>query len=305
MLLSERSTRFSDGRKVPPESLNVPFCDKPWLVNYLLANGLEHAYHIKWHSRLNRWWLIVLVDLNKVKPPSRCVDQGARVDTSHPTLLNVVALDPGVRTFQTTYDASGHVNKLCVGLGERIKKLCQKIDARRSGLDKKLKTHKQASYVKEGEVPLANRRARQSRRNQIRRGRYSMHTTMQKVCNTVKWSHWECVNFLFRRYDTVLIPVFKTKSMLPTLASKVARAMATLSHYSFRQRLLSRKEEDVKRDVFVTREPGTSRTCCLCGHWNVNLGGGAILSCIGCGAEIDRDTNGAVGNLLAYLTDGP
>lgn len=330
--LSARSTRFKDGTKIPCESLKVPFCDKPWLVNHLLESGLEHAYRIKWHRRLNRWWLITLVDLNKARPPSRSVvskqktEDGQRccdtmgkgegssgggsgsetVDAMRTNAArNVVALDPGVRTFQTTYDSSGRVHKLCGGLGERVKQLCRKLDVRRSCLDRKVNTHKEAGCVQDMTPPCVKRKERQSRRNQIKCARYKMHATIQKVRNTVKWNHWESVNFLFRHYDTVLIPVFQTQSMLPTLMSKVARAMATLSHFSFRLRLLSRKQEDCRREVFVTREPGTSRTCCLCGHWNSNLGGATLFSCAGCGAQIDRDVNGAVGNFQAYLTDGP
>ena len=321
MKLSVQSTLFSTGEHVPVESLKVPFCDKPWLVNHLLANGLEHAYRIKWHRRLNRWWLLVLVDNEKARAPSRSVvssentccakshgddgvggQGGAVVDNA---LRNAVSLDPGVRTFQTTYDPSGRVHALCPGFTERIKHLCQRIDRRRSRLGRAINTHAEACAEEHKPVPHVNRKERQSRRNCIKRVRYNMHTTMQKVRNTVKWNHWQAVNFLFRHYDTVLIPVFQTQSMLPTLASKAARAMATLSHYSFRLRLLSRMEEEPNRQVVVTREPGTSRTCCLCGTWNANLGGATTLSCHGCGAQINRDVNGAVGNFLAYLTDGP
>lgn len=57
------------------------------------------------------------------------------------------------------------------------------------------------------------------------------------------------------------------------------------------------------RHVFThTGEPGTSKTTSCCGWWNWNLKvQDKVCACPRCGVTIDRQVNGARGNLLAAL----
>ena len=50
-------------------------------------------------------------------------------------------------------------------------------------------------------------------------------------------------------------------------------------------------------------EPGTSKTCGICGKWKPNLTlGDKIFCCDRCGVHVDRDTaNGARNNFFAAL----
>ena len=62
-----------------------------------------------------------------------CIPLGtsSRIDNQEPdpTAPCVIALDPGVRTFMTGYDASGRVIKWAVGDTTRIHRLCKEIDS--------------------------------------------------------------------------------------------------------------------------------------------------------------------------------
>lgn len=290
--LSAISTIYANGDKVPSESLKVKICDSPWLMEHLLEHGLERAYRIKWDRPLNRWWLIVVVEKKKTQGPVN-------------DLRNAVSLDPGSRSFQTSYHPSGFTMKFGQATTDRVKQLCTTVDRRVS----RLAAYKEAQKERRKSPPVQpverNQEMRMRYRNAMRKTRYLQHAASRKVHNTVTALHWNTINVLFGMYDTVLIPEFKTGSMLPNLPSRVARNMATLSHYTFRQRLLCKAEENLNNQVFVTREPGTSKTCCLCGTWNEDLGSGDVLHCRGCRVSIDRDVNGACGNMLAYVTEIP
>lgn len=290
--LSIRSMVYPGGEKIPRDSLKVRVCDSPWLMQHIMQHGLEHAYRIKWDRPLNRWWLIVLVEKPKTQGPIN-------------ELRNAVSLDPGSRSFHTTYDPSGFTMKFGTGTKERIKALCKKVDRRAARLAGYKEAQKQRRKAEPTQPPERNQEMRMRYRNAMRRTRYLQHAASRKVHNTVAALHWNTIGILFGLYDTVIIPEFKSGSMLPNLPSKVARGLASFSHYTFRQRLLSRAEENLNHQVLVTREPGTSRTCCLCGTWNEDLGAGDVLHCSGCRAGIDRDVNGACGNLLAYVTEPP
>ncbi len=81
------------------------------------------------------------------------------------------------------------------------------------------------------------------------------------------------------------------------LRSKSVRQMATWAHYRFRQRLLFKAHQLGRCSIALVDEAYTSKTCSSCGLLNRDLG--AAKTCMyhrsrgGCGAEMDRDVNGA------------
>eukprot|EP00961_Rhodomonas_salina_P297370 3937167-Rhodomonas_salina.1 len=142
------------------------------------------------------------------------VDKPKTLGPSH-QLRNVVALDPGSRVFQTTYDPSGRVMKLGTHAKDRIKELCKTVDRRVARVDAYKAAQKQR---KETALPPEQNQLMKMRcRNAIRRTRYLQHAASRKIHNTVAHLHWDTINVLFGEYDTVMIPEFKTSSMLPNL----------------------------------------------------------------------------------------
>lgn len=181
----------------------------------------------------------------------------------------VVALDPGVRTFQTVYSPVGTAK---VGQKDfaRIYRLCLSLDHLHS---KRARAYK-SSYSK------AQARIR------------------WKIRDLISEIHHKLALLLVKSFDVVMIPSFETSIMVQKLRSKVARSMLTWAHYRFKQ-FLKCKAEEYSCAVLEVSEAYTSKTCSGCGKIN-RIGGSAILEC-SCGLTIDRDINGARGIFLKNL----
>ena len=199
----------------------------------------------------------------------------------------VVALDPGVRAFQTYYSPETHG---AYAEGERgfarIYAHCQQLDETVS-----LKAQHPKSRASQRACANALVRLR------------------ARIRNLVDETHKKVALDLVRRFDTVLIPDFKTKQMAQrknredgkprTLRSKTARSMLTWAHYRFRERL-THKALAMGKEVVTVTEEYTSKTCGCCGHVNPKFSSKAF-KCAACGVEMDRDANGARNIFLKHI----
>lgn len=201
-------------------------------------------------------------------------DTTVKVPESQRTRL--VALDPGIRTFQTFYSpiAIGKIGQSDFG---KIQRLCSHLDSLISKISKA--------------------KARQKYR-------------MKKAADRLRWRikdliseiHFKTANLLCKNFDVIALPPFEVSDMVSKLRSKTARKMLTWSHYRFSQILISKARE---YSVMVIRqdESYTSKTCNVCGQIN-NIGSKSKFTCK-CGIEHDRDYNGARGIYLRALGDTP
>jgi len=198
--------------------------------------------------------------------------------------LDVIALDPGVRTFVTGFDGQRFLEVGAKDIG-RIQRLCFHLDRLMS------------------RVFLARGR-------QFKRIRYKLRKAAQKIRVKIKFLTSELHNklacYLTKNYGVIFLPKFETSNMVRKakrkLNSKTARAMLTFSHYAFKQTL---KYHATKRGCVVVdvTEEYTSKTCSCCGKVNSKLGGSKVFKCPSCGYIIDRDKNGAFNILLKALRD--
>lgn len=136
-------------------------------------------------------------------------------------LLRVCSLDPGVRTFQTVYDATnGEALQVGDGHMKPIFRLCKALDVLLSKVAK-------ARHVKE---PFSYRRA--SRRR-----------------NLVMEVHCQLAKHLAQKYDVVMIPLFEVSQMVRRgerkIGSKTARQMACWGHDRFGQPLIHKCVESM------------------------------------------------------------
>ena len=120
----------------------------------------------------------------------------------------VIALDPGVRTFQTCYDPSGLVVEWGAKDLARIYRLCHALDDLQSRWSQPdIKHHKRYRMRKAAA--------------RIRR----------KIRNLIDDLHKRLAKWLCECYEVVLLPSFETSQMLRKgqrrIGSKTARAMAT------------------------------------------------------------------------------
>ena len=210
-----------------------------------------------------------------------CLPNGSENQALEPQKHHTIALDPGVRTFLTGYDADGQIVEWGTKDMSRIYRLCKAVDNMQSRWS-------QTTHRKRYKLKRAARRIR------------------LKIRNLVDELHKKCSTWLCRNYKSVILPVFESSNMVikgqRKINSKTARSMLTWAHYRFRQRLLNKSREYNQCHIVLTEEPYTSKTCGRCGWFHQRLGGNKTFKCQSCGLCIDRDVNGARNIMLRHLT---
>jgi IS605 OrfB family transposase len=193
--------------------------------------------------------------------------------TNEEKTYNCVALDPGKRTFQTFYSSEGVCGKLGDNLYADLKVIHKQVD--------QLKAFKDNYNISKG-----------TKRN-IRQKCLRLTT---KIKNTVKDFHWKAISFLCKHFSIIMIPQFETSNMVKKATRNIrrstARAMLSLSHYQFLQRL-KHKAQMLGNKLIICDEHYTSKTCGKCGTLNENLKGRRIFVCPKCAYTEDRDIHGA------------
>jgi len=197
---------------------------------------------------------------------------------------NRVALDPGVRTFQTFYSDQGLAGKIGHNICDHLIDIAKKEDNLKSLL-------KQHSYTKRTRYNLQKRC-------------FILRTKIKNIVNDL---HWKTANYLCQTFRHILLPSFEVSNMvrkdLPekarVIGSKAVRKMLSLSHYAFKQKLLYMADVMGCR-VDIVNEAYTTCTCGNCGYKNKDIGGNKIFSCSKCHFTMDRDYNGARNIMLKY-----
>lgn len=191
----------------------------------------------------------------------------------------VVALDPGVRTFQSFYseNLAGHIGYDDFG---RIQRLCFYLDDLISRTTKITGKAKREMKKAQGRIRL-------------------------KIKNLIKEIHFKTARFLVDNFDVILLPTFETSLLVGKshrqLRSKTVRAMLTYAHYQFKVRLKNKALEFGKKVIDVC-EAYTSKTVSWTGEIK-NVGGSRVIR--SGGITLDRDLNGARGIFIRSLVDSP
>lgn len=264
--------------------------DRRMIANRVVGDGpLAEDAKLLYDRRVGVYWLSVTIDV-PVKEGSVNAD-----------IARVVSLDPGCRAFNTYYSPDGTHGELLAGELKHMETCTAKLDLLHSRIDRE--------RARRSQQLLEHDRDRRSSRQSCRRRRH-MWNKIRRISHHMRCrmanAHYDAAHVLLDSYDFIVVPKFETSKMVRkaerVVNGKVARAMYTWAHFTFRQRLASKVEMDRSKHMRIVGEPGTSKTCGNCGHWNAGLGGNKVLSCGLCGVEMDRDVNGARNNLLAELT---
>lgn len=194
----------------------------------------------------------------------------------------VVALDPGIRTFQTFFSETSF-GELGNEANLVIQKLCFKLDALLSKISK-------------------------AKCRQKRRMRKAANRIRCKIKSLVDELHKKCAKFLVNNFDFILLPTFETSQMSKKakrrIRSKSVRQMLTLSHYKFKQ-FLKHKAFEYGKKVFDVNEAYTSKTVSWTGEILPKLGGSKVVRSKIDGRSMPRDLNGARGIFLRAVVDTP
>lgn len=194
----------------------------------------------------------------------------------------VVALDPGVRTFQTFLSESSF-GKLGIDSNLVIQKLCFRLDDLISRMSK------------------ANSRKRKSMQVAADRLRRRIRCKVDEL-------HHKTARFLVDNFDVILLPTFETQQMADKakrrIRSKSVRQMLGLAHYRFKQ-FIKHKAFECGKLVLDVCEAYTSKTVSWTGEIVHNLGGAKVIQSKMDGRKMDRDLNGARGIFLRAVVDTP
>lgn len=177
-----------------------------------------------------------------------------------------VALDPGVRKFQTAYSPDGDLNILGINASVKIYQLLLMID----------------SAISKGQRSLVK------------------HLRI-KVKNLQKELHDKTSRFLCENYRVIYIPKLTSENDIikkekRKLRTKTVRAMVLLAHCAFVEKLKTKASEYTNVKVQIVTEEYTSQTCLKC-HLKTKTSN-ETYKCKNCKFEIDRDILGSRNILL-------
>jgi IS605 OrfB family transposase len=243
--------------------------------------GCESLVTLK-YDRVHRSYSLCIPYWKKKHTPES-VPMSDSATSTRSTRKLAVALDPGVRTFQTTYDSGGVSVKYGHGDVGRMSRLAEKIDA--------IKSAQAASYTSDsgdddGHPTSSNRKKLMCDR---------LQATLENLRTD---AHWKLAAELCRSYEHVMIPVFKVAQMVNRddgrrkIGKRTVREMYNWSHFAFRQRL-KYKAEELGTHIHEVGEQYTTMACGACGHLDRSIGSGTWFKCKRCPYECDRDRGAA------------
>eukprot|EP00126_Sphaerothecum_destruens_P012253 Sdes_comp20994_c0_seq1m19698 len=94
---------------------------------------------------------------------------------------------------------------------------------------------------------------------------------------------------IVKNAGTIVAPIFKVKSLLQSdLPASVKRYLQTLSHYEFRQRMITKVKNSNIR-LLQPSEAYTSRICGCCFNDHIHLGSKEMFLCPICDVKTDCD----------------
>ena len=265
--------------------------DKAHVIEKLLAEGtrLREDAKILYDKRTNHFHFVYTFE------SPRLVDPDPTFETKR-----VVAHDPGVRAFQTWYSpTTGTFGELLNDFQTQIEPRLLALDSLRSRID----TRYHGRVLKS---PPQNRSRRQWLRT-TRTLQRKWYRDLRRHHGWLESAHYDAANFMLKHNDIIVQPWLHCARLVQRssrdISSTTVRTMLTMSHYKYRQRLQWAATRYAGRHVFITEEPGTSKTCVNCGYWHNTLGCNKVFECPSCGISILRDINGAIGNLFAAYGD--
>jgi putative transposase len=189
----------------------------------------------------------------------------------------IVSLDPGCRTFMTSYSHTDGTVKEYGKLTSKIRELRDKVINKIN----KLKSIRSKKKVKLNKKILK---------------------LYKKSSNYIDDLHWKTINNLITNYDTILLPIFESQEMVKkSKYRKLNRMMNELAHYQFRTRLQYKMSSYSNKQLYLVTEEYTSKTCTNCGNLNNKLGSLLEYNCKQCSIKINRDVNGARNIMIKHL----
>jgi transposase len=200
--------------------------------------------------------------------------------------MNIVALDPGICTFQTAVGLDGSVTFYGYEARKTLNKLHLRIDH----------IQKEITLLKTRGSKYKSKQRLQKIKNRIRKKAW----IQKRIKDLVTTLHYETIKGL-KKFPIILLPEFGTQEMLKQkqLGRHQKRELQTFSHYTFKQRLIHKCKKYGQR-LFIIDESYSTKTCFKCDHINEKVKG-RWFKCTKCNHEDHRDINPGKNMLKWYL----
>lgn len=208
-----------------------------------------------------------------------CIPIDVKINTQKINENNVVACDPGGRTFMTTY-SNYEVLEIGKGINKQIYEDHEKID----------KLVKKRKYIIKNNI--------NGKKKEIKQKIIKANT---HLINRIDNLHYLTIKKLMN-YDRIYIPKLNMKSIMEKnqLTGKTKRQIQKLSHCLFLKRLKNTAEVQGKK-VIICSEHLTTKICGNCFTKN-EIGGNKEYKCKECGIILDRDINSARNILIRQIS---
>ena len=196
---------------------------------------------------------------------------------------SVVGVDPGGRTFQTTYDP--------------IKREVKEFYSNKGADFKYIELMKVKAKRHEEHAKNAKSNSKYNEHKAAARKYWHKYETKRNDL------HRKVSSKMVRENKLVVIGDLSTKNACKKggkLHKNSKDDLYSWGHFGFRQKLIERaRGTDTK--VIVQDESYTSMTCGNCGHRKRDLGGNKVYNCTNCGFSVDRDVNGGRNILIKAM----
>lgn len=204
--------------------------------------------------------------------------------------LSIIALDPGVRTFQTGFSEQNAISYGEGFVNDKLVPLMLSLDKLLSQRDKLNQQDKSQQWVQD----------------YLKHIKRCIHKIKARQQNLVADLHRRVAFDLVKNYDVILLPTFATQQMVQKsnetrkrfIQRKTVRGMLGLAHYKFKQ-ILKWMAKKYGKTVIDSNESYTSKTLWDGSILN-NLGGKASI--LYQGIRVNRDIHGARNSLIRFLT---
>lgn len=222
----------------------------------------------------------------------------------------IVALDPGEKIFLTFYSLEKY-GKIGENMREKILGILKRISKLQSIIE---------IDVNKNNLPIRNKRKQKKK----------VRMLYKKIEGFVNEIHKKAAQYLCENYETILLPEFKTQSMISNkkkeieknrinkiqnkkekkqenrkltnqinLSKKVKQVLTHQSHYKFKE-YLKAKAKEYKTKLYIVSEKYTSQACTKCGELSKEYNKLRIKQC-NCKYKIDRDVNGSRNILIKNM----
>jgi len=260
--------------KIAPEFLKNDCIIKIGKRTIKKNKNIQINHDCKIIKRKNKYWILIpiSVDVKEKKRP-----------------FNYCGVDPGVRTFMTTFSNTGCTeykhNK------DLLDKLNREIILLKHQRSKKIK------YVKYNDIIIEDKLSYITKNiyKRIRKKAYVKRE--EKKINIIDELHWMTIQDLLIKNDIIFYGDIKSHDIVRNKHNRILnRSFNDMKFYKFKQRLIYKASVENKK-VFCVNEAFTTQTCSFCGNM-YKPECSKIYNCINCKNIIDRDINASKNILM-------